>query len=266
MNDYTPLIFIGIAVIIIVILLTNERLDTKRFITEVRPYFSFLLEEDYDFLLKLRYGTDIDVKKLFEIRLRNAFIALVASIILFINNLSFVYIVLAVVIAYVIFKEPYIKLRSYYKKHLYKINLLLPYYLKSLEILIQHYTVPVALGKSIATAPEIFKEGLIKLVEKIDAGDSSVEPYMDFAKEYPVKDSMRMMRLLYRLSLGSQEEKEEQLIMLSKNISTLQNQAREQKYQERLDKMERKTMLMLTVTGLGIIIILLIAMVSNLNI
>ena len=149
---------------------------------------------------------------------------------------------------------------------MYKINLLLPYYLKSLEILIQHYTVPVALSKSIATAPEIFKDGLIKLVEKIDAGDSTVEPYMDFAREYPVKDSMRMMRLLYRLSLGSQEEKEEQLIMLSKNISTLQNQSRAQKYQDRLDKMEKKTMLMLTVTGMGIIVILLVAMMSNLNI
>ena len=54
--------------------------------------------------------------------------------------------------------------------------------------------------------------------------------------------------------------------MLSKNISTLQNQSRAQKYQDRLDKMEKKTMLMLTVTGMGIIVILLVAMMSNLNI
>ena len=198
--DNTSLIFIFIAVIIIVILLVNRRLDSKRFITEVKPYFSFLLEDDYEFLLKLKYGPDIDTNKLYEIRLRNAFIAFAAAIILFINKINFLYIVLSLVIAYVIFKEPYIKLKSFYKKHLYRINLLLPYYLKSLEILIQHYTVPVALSKSIATAPEIFKDGLIKLVEKIDAGDSTVEPYMDFAREYPVKDSMRMMSLLSRLS------------------------------------------------------------------
>lgn len=266
MEDYTTLAFLAIAVIIIVILLVNRRLDGKKFITEVQPYFSFLLESDYEFLLKLRYGPDIDVKKLYEIRLRNAFIVFFGVIIVFINKLSLVYIVLALVAAYVIFKEPYTKLKGFYKKHLYKINLLLPYYLKSLEILIQHYTVPVALSKSIATAPEIFKEGLVKLVDKIDAGDATVDPYMDFAKEYPVKDSMRMMRLLYRLSLGSQEEKEEQLIMLSRNISTLQNKSREQKYQDRLDKMEQKTMLMLTVTGIGVIVILLISMMSNLNI
>lgn len=266
MEDYTSLIFIVIAVIIIVILLANRRLDTKKFITEVQPYFSFLLESDYEFLLKLKYGPDINVNKLYEIRLRNAFLIFILVIILFIQKLSFLYILLALVAAYAIFKEPYIRLRGYYKRHLYKINLLLPYYLKSLEILIQHYTVPVALSKSINTAPEIFKDGLRELVAKIDAGDSTVEPYMDFAKKYPVKDSMRMMRLLYRLSLGSQEEKEEQLIMLARNISTLQNKSREQKYQDRLDKMERKTMLMLTVTGLGIIVILLVAMMSNLNI
>ena len=156
-------------------------------------------------------------------------------------------------------------LKNYYKANLHNINLMLPYYLKSLEILIQHYTVPVALSRSIDTAPEIFKPGLRRLVQKIEAGDSSVDPYMDFAKEYPVRDSMRMMRLLYRLGLGSQERKEEQLMMFSRTVSTLQNKSREQKYQERLDKMEGRTMVMLFCTGGGILVILLFAMMSMMN-
>lgn len=45
---------------------------------------------------------------------------------------------------------------------------------------------------------------------------------MDFARDFPVRDSMRMMRLLYRLSLGSQERKQEQLLTFSRNISNLQ--------------------------------------------
>ena len=85
---------------------------------------------------------------------------------------------------------------------------------------------------------------------------------MDFAKEYPVRDSMRMMRLLYRLGLGSQDRKEEQLMMFSRTVSALQNKSREQKYQERLDKMESKTMIMLFVTGGGILGLLLFAMMS----
>ena len=146
-----------------------------------------------------------------------------------------------------------------------KINLLLPYYLKSLEILIQHYTVPVAMAKSIDSAPEIFKPGLRRLVARIEDGDSTVEPYMDFAKEYPVRDSMRMMRLLYRLSLGAQENKQEQLLAFGRTVSSLQNKSREYKYKERLDNMEKRTMIMLAATGGGIMGIMLFAMMMLMN-
>ena len=88
---------------------------------------------------------------------------------------------------------------------------------------------------------------------------------MDFSAEYPVRDSMRMMRLLYRLGLGSQENKQEQLMMFSRTISSLQNKAREQKYKERLDKMENKTMFMLFGTGGGILGFLLLAMMMMMN-
>ena len=70
---------------------------------------------------------------------------------------------------------------------------------------------------------------------------------------------MRMMRLLYRLGLGEQEKKHEQLISFSKSVSSLQAKAREQKYQARLGTMERKTMIMLVVTGFGSLGLLLIS-------
>ena len=136
---------------------------------------------------------------------------------------------------------------------------MLPYYLKNLEILVQHYTVPVALGKSIDEAPEIFRGGLNDLIAKINAGDSTINPYMDFARDFPVRDSMRMMRLLYRLSLGSQERKQEQLLTFSRNISNLQQKARETRYKERLEKMESKTMVMLISTGVGVMVLLIIS-------
>ena len=200
--------------------------------------------------------------KRFNERVRNALIVFGFLIIIFLSRLNFLFILVAVIVAFLIFKMPYNQLKSYYKRNLYEIDLMLPYYLKSLEILIQHYTVPVALRKSIATAPEIFKPGLERLVSKIEAGDSSVDPYMDFANEYPVRDSMRMMRLLYRLGLGSQENKQEQLLMFSRTISVLQNKAREEKYKNRLETMEKKTMTMLMCTGSGIIALLLFSLMS----
>ena len=125
----------------------------------------------------------------------------------------------------------------YYKKYMHEIDQMLPYYLKSLEILCQNYTVPVAISRSIDDAPDIFKPGLKDMIARIDAGDSTIKPYMDFAIKYPVRDSMRMMRLLYRLSLGAQENKYQQLLMFSKSVSNLQNKAREVKYKNRLSNM-----------------------------
>lgn len=259
------MMFIIVGAIIILILIVNKRLDSKKFLTETQPYFVFLKEEDYEFLLSVRYGNDLDINKLFGIRVRNALVAFFAVFILLLNQMSFIYLLVCLIVAFLTFKMPYTKLKGYYKKNLYHIELMLPYYLKSLEILIQHYTVPVALRRSIAAAPDIFKDGLIKLVAKIEAGDSSVDPYMEFAHRYPVRDAMRMMRLLYRLGLGSQEDKQEQLIMFSKTISSLQNKSREQKYRNRLETMEKKTMTMLMVTGAGIIVLLLVSMMSMIN-
>jgi hypothetical protein len=170
--------------------------------------------------------------------------------------------VISFAITYLMFKDDYNKVKKYYKVHLHEINLKLPYYLKSLEILIQHYTVPVAITRSLEEAPEMFKPGLRELIASIDAGDSTIEPYMAFARRYPVRDSMRMMRLLYRLSLGSQERKQEQLIVFSRTISNLQAKSRDTKYKERLDKMEKKTMSMLMATGAGVMAIILFSLLQ----
>ena len=177
-----------------------------------------------------------------------------------INSQFMLNLVIAVAVAALIFKMPYIQLKNYYKQHLHEIDVMLPYYLKSLEILIQHYTVPVAIGKSIADAPDIFKPGLRRMIDRINSGDASVDPYMEFANTYPVRDSMRMMRLLYRLGIGSQERKQERLMMFSKTVSSLQNKARETKYKERLNHMESRTMLMLIVTGVSVMGLILITM------
>jgi len=258
--------FLVIAVILLFILQYSNKIDTRKFIGDTEPYFRSLMEDDYEFLLKLKYGGDVDVNELFGTRVRNGLVTIIVLIFVFVvSNFSFINILLAFIIGFLVFKMPYSSLQKYYKQNLHRINQMLPYYLKSLEILVQHYTVPVALRRSIDTAPDIFVPGLKKLVEKIEEGDSSVDPYMDFAKEYPVRDSMRMMRLLYRLGLGSQENKEEQLLMFSRTVSTLQNKAREQKYRERLEKMESKTMQMLMVTGGGILMLLLFSMMQMMN-
>lgn len=258
---YIEILIIG--VIIFAILIYNGAISTSKFFGENKGIFELLQEKDYEFLLRAKYGDRVyDVSQVFRKRVFHGLIAIIVVIFIFITNLKPLYILLAIIIGYIVFKIQYFDLRSFYKKHLNTIDSLLPYYLKSLEVLVQHYTVPVALARSIEDAPEVFKPGLKDLVAKIEAGDSTVDPYMDFANQYPVRDSMRMMRLLYRLSLGEQDKKHEQMLSFSKTVSSLQLKAREQKYKARLDHMESQTMKMLVCTGGVSLILMLIASFS----
>lgn len=248
-------------VIILAVLLYNNVVDGKKFFKDNEAAFNMLKEDDFEFLVAAKYGDKVDPNVLYNKRLKEGFIAIVAFLVIFLSELNTINIVLSIVVGYLVFKSRYNSLKKYYKKHLHDIDVMLPYYLKGLEILIQHYTVPVAIAKSIEEAPDIFKPGLRDLIAKIDAGDSSIDPYMDFANEYPVRDSMRMMRLLYRLGLGSQERKQERLLMFSRTVSNLQAKARDQKYKERLSYMESQTMIMLVATGGGVMVLILIAMI-----
>lgn len=251
-----------VGVIILFILFYSGRINSGKFVADNKDLFMLLKESDYDFLLYSKYGDRVyDPNQVFMKRIKNGALVIVLGIFVFISNLSFLNIIIAIILGFVAFKMPYMNLKSYYRAHLNEVDSLLPYYLKGLEVLIQHYTVPVALARSIEDAPEVFKPGLKAMVAKIESGDSSVQPYMDFAAMYPVRDSVRMMRLLYRLSLGEQEKKQTQLIAFSKSVSSLQQKAREQKYKNRLGKMESMTMAMLVCTGGGGMLLLLVSMI-----
>ena len=253
------------AVIVIFVLIYNRTIDKDKFINDNKKYFEILREDDYDFLVYAKYGDSANPNVLFQKRITNALLVFFIFMFLFIDDFSLINVILASLVAVFIFKMPYTQLKAYYKKHLHQIDVMLPYYLKSLEILIQHYTVPVAIGKSINDAPDIFKPGLREMIEKINSGDSSITPYMDFANTYPVRDSMRMMRLLYRLGLGGQEKKQERLLMFSRTVSNLQAKARETKYKERLDHMGNQTMIMLVVTGVSVMIVILASLMQSLG-
>lgn len=249
-----------IAVIVFYIFIVNNKISTTGMFGSDGKLTGILKEKDYDFLLIAKYGDRVyDPNEVFMKRVRNGVLVTIALVFLFLSQLSYLSVIAALVVGFLVFKSQYLSLRRWYKQHLNYIDSLLPYYLKTLEVLIHHYTVPVAIAKSIDDAPEVFKPGLKRMIAKIESGDSSIDPYMDFAKEYPVRDSMRMMRLLYRLGLGEQEKKHQQLVSFSKSVSSLQAKAREMKYQARLGTMEKKTLVMMVVTGGCSLVLLLIS-------
>ena len=254
-----------IAILIFVVMTYNGQVSIRDLISDNFYIFRKLKEDDWDFYVRAKYGDTVSSDAIFMKRIRNGLMVIVISLFFFITKLDALYILISFILGFLIFKLDYINIKSYYKTHMFKIDSMLPHYLKSIEILIQHYTVPVAIGKSVIDAPDIFKDGLQEMINEINAGDDSINPYMNFAKKYPVRDSMRMMRLLYRLSLGSQDRKQEQMLMFSRTISNLQQKARETKYKNRLDKMEGKTMSMLMSTGFGVMVLLVLAVLQMID-
>ena len=253
-----------ITIIVFFVISYTKMVDFQELFTNNEKINSLLREKDYTFYAMARYGGDVDINALFNKRIKNAGIMAVIGVLFLLFNFTWINLIIACLVVGLVYKSDYSKLKSYYKKHLQQIDQLLPYYLKSIEILAQHYTIPVAISRSINTAPEVFKSGLRRMIEKIDSGDSSIDPYMTFAEEFPVRDSMRMMRLLYRLSIGAQDNKQEQLLVFSKSVSSLQNKSREKMYASRLKKMENKTLVMLVVTGGGTMIVVVLAMMMML--
>ena len=243
------------------VLFYRNTINSKKFVEDNKDIFNIFKEEDYEFLLLAKYCDKVyDPQQVYMRRWFKAGITFGLLMLLFINSMNFVYFVVYLIICFIIFKFDYIQLRSFYKRHMNEVDSLLPYYLKGLEVLVQHYTVPVALARSIDDAPEVFKPGLKEMVAKIEAGDASIQPYVDFANMYPVKDSMRMMRLLYRLGLGEHEKKHQQLLSFSKSVSSLQEKSREMKYKARLDKISYLSLLMLAITGGGGMLLLVVSM------
>jgi hypothetical protein len=255
-----------VAIIVFGIMTITGQISINQLISDNQMLFMKLKEKDWDFLVRAKYGNNANPDILFNKRIKNAIIAMALAFAFLLKNLNGVKVLLIVVLGIFVFKSTYNDIKKYYQRHMADIDSMLPHYLKNLEILIQHYTVPVAMGKSMASAPEIFKDGLQELVDAINSGDDTIEPYMAFARKYPVRDSMRMMRLLYRLSLGRQERKQEQILTFSRSISSLQQKARDTRYKNRLEKMENKTMSMLITTGVGLMILLVLAVIQLMDI
>lgn len=253
-----------ISAIVLFVVSYTKMVDFQQLFLENEKVVSLLKEKDYEFYAMAKYGGDVDINKIYNRRIKNTGFVLIVALLFVLFNFTWINLVISVLVVGFVYKSDYTSLKSYYKKHLQQIDQLLPYYLKSIEVLAQHYTIPVAISKSINSAPDVFKSGLRNMIAKIDAGDSSIEPYMQFAEEFPVRDSMRMMRLLYRLSIGAQENKQEQLLVFSKSVSSLQNKSREKMYAARLKKMENKTLIMLFVTGGGTMIVIFLAMMMML--
>ena len=161
-----------IASIVLFVVTYSKMVDVQELFTKNEKVISVLKEKDYDFYAMTKYGGDVDINKLFNRRIKNTGFVIIVGLIFILFNFTVINLIFVIILVIVVYKSDYTNLKGYYKKHLQQIDQLLPYYLKSIEILAQHYTIPVAISKSINTAPSVFKNGLREMIKKIDSGDS----------------------------------------------------------------------------------------------
>ena len=69
-----------VAIIIFVVLTTNGFINPNKFIQDNSDIFSKLKEEDYDFLVKAKYGDGLDPDVLFQKRIKSGLLIIVLLI------------------------------------------------------------------------------------------------------------------------------------------------------------------------------------------
>ena len=75
-----------------------------------------------------------------------------------------------------------------------------PEWLLSMSLQLQTDNVHVSLAKSIANAPELLKEELGTLLQKIEGEPDSVQPYLGFMKPVSLPDITSAMKVLYSMA------------------------------------------------------------------
>lgn len=102
-----------------------------------------------------------------------------------------------------------------------------PQWLMDISLLLQTENVQVALYRTKEKAPEVLRPAIGEMMEELKQNPESLEPYLNFLKDYELPDVTAAMRMLCALSNGGYGSGEKQLAqILNRN-------------QELLDKSER---------------------------
>ena len=75
-----------VGLILYFVLEYNKKLSTNKFINDNKQYFNFLKEDNYEFLLKAKYGDKVDPEKAFMKRIRNALLVILLLIFIFLSK------------------------------------------------------------------------------------------------------------------------------------------------------------------------------------
>lgn len=196
----------------------------------VGRFFAVITEKDLPELMK-RNGferTGVIAYEVVRIVIA-AFMAFTLPGILDIGGLG--YFATVIVILFAAYKAFYIYLKYMDSQRIRRLNMVLPYTVKSIAYLAEVYPVNNALVRSVELVPDEFKGDIKILCEDIDKDPVSFAPYQKFIDAY----GGRLQRLdyylktLYRMSMSASREESKLLSGLNATISSEMAEARRQK-------------------------------------
>lgn len=111
--------------------------------------------------------------------------------------------------------------RTRYKAIREEIELQFPRWLMNVALYVQSNSVQVALYKSIPTAPLVLQPELIKLNNAIRDNPTSINPYLDFMKDFDMPDITMSMKMFYSIANGIGSDVQQQVDEIIKRNNIL---------------------------------------------
>lgn len=137
-------------------------------------------------------------------------IAGVVALVGYLSSIPVVYIGAGILGAYFVIKAN-TKLGSAKKRIEKEINIKFPRWLMEIALQLQIENVQNAISNSIPTAPVVLRAELEKLMMELEKNNDSVEPYLNFMKDFGIPEVTSSMRLLYSLQAGTGGDSESQI-------------------------------------------------------
>lgn len=99
-----------IAIIVIYMFMVNGKINKDNIFSNNSKLCNLLKEKDYDFLLIAKYGDRVyDPNEVFMKRIRNGLIVAAALIFLFLSQMSYLTVIAAIVVGYLVYKQQCLK-------------------------------------------------------------------------------------------------------------------------------------------------------------
>ncbi|MCR4673757.1 MAG: hypothetical protein K5675_02010, partial [Lachnospiraceae bacterium] len=124
---------------------------------------------------------------------------------------------------------------KYLKKAVSKeIEKVFPKWLMTVSLLLQSENVQVAIYRSYDEAPQILKPALKQLINDLKEYPDSMEPYMNFLKEYTLPEVHSAMKMLYSISEGTGGNFDHQISEILERNQRLMDKAEKMKNEDAL--------------------------------